>query len=87
MREDEIFVAFLHQPTKADTRPMPQARRNCIESLKPADVTSAVAPAVQEHLSASEVKDAIGFYESEVGRKYTQLIFDNFERPTELATS
>lgn len=85
MREDELFVALLHQRTKRDTRPMPKARRDCIESLRPTDVTSALVPAVQEHLSASEVKDAIGFYESEVGRKYTNLIFDNLERPTELA--
>jgi hypothetical protein len=85
MREDEFFLANLRQRMNTATRPASTVQRACIEALKPTDISSDMAVAVQEQLSAAEVKDAIEYYESDAGRKFTEIAFDNLERPIELA--
>jgi hypothetical protein len=85
MREDEFFLAHLRQRMNTETGPVSTVQRACIEALKPTDISSDMAVAVQEQLSAAEVKDAIEYYESEAGRKFTEIAFDNLERPVELA--
>jgi hypothetical protein len=44
-----------------------------------------MAVAVEEQLSAAEVKDALEFYESEAGRKFADMVVDNMEHPVDLA--
>lgn len=84
MREDEFFLVHFRQGMNAETRPVSKVQRACIEGLKPKDISSAMAVAVQEQLAAAEVKDAISFYKSEAGRKFTAITFDNIERPVGL---
>lgn len=84
MREDEYFLALLRQRMNSNSRPLEKAQRDGVESLKPADISGAMAVAVQEQLSAAEVKDAIAFYESEAGRRYVEIMFANIEHPIEL---
>jgi hypothetical protein len=85
MREDEFLLANVRHQMNTDTRPLSKVQRACMESLKPTDISSAMAVAVQEQLSAAEVKDAIEYYESEAGRKFTDIAFANIEQPIELA--
>lgn len=85
MREDEFFLANLRDGMNDDTRPVSNVQKACIEGLKPADVSGVMSVAVQDRLSAAEVKDAIEFFESAPGRKFTQLRLENVERPISLA--
>jgi hypothetical protein len=85
MREDELFLAHLRQQVSADTRPGLKAQQACIVGLKPTDISGAMAVAVEEQLSAAEVKDALEFYESEAGRKFADMVVDNMEHPVDLA--
>jgi hypothetical protein len=84
MREDEYLLTALRQRMSANSGALAGAQRECVESFKPADISGALAVAVQEQLSATEVKDAIAFYESDAGRRYIEIGFTFFERPVEL---
>jgi hypothetical protein len=84
MREDEYLLTVLRQRMNTNSRALDKAQRECVESFKPTDISGAMAVSVQEQLSAAEVKDAIAFYESDTGRKYTEIAFMNIERPVEV---
>ncbi len=84
MRDDEYLLASLRERVKEGGRPIPKAQRDCIDSIQPTDISAVVAVAIQEQLSAAEVKDAISFYESPAGRKYAETQMSNIERPVEL---
>jgi hypothetical protein len=84
MREDELAILSLRQRISQQRGPAAKGPATaCVEAIQPADITDTIAVSIEEGLSDVETVEAITFYRSEVGKKFTQLSFDSMERATE----
>jgi hypothetical protein len=81
MRDDEIMVLTFQQGLPAHQSRMSKRQAACIADLKPAQITDAFAAGISGQLTASEVTDALTFYESKAGQGFTQSIIDRFQLP------
>jgi hypothetical protein len=81
MRDDEIMVLTFQQGLPAHANRMSKRQAACIADIKPAQITDAFAAGISGQLTASEVADALTFYESKAGQGFTQSIIDRFQLP------
>jgi hypothetical protein len=80
-RDDEIMVLTFQQRLPAHENRMSKRQAACIAGIKPAQITDAFAAGISGQLTASEVADALTFYESKAGQGFTQSIVDRFRLP------
>jgi len=75
MREDELIVMALRNSVKSAMREnatngkVAERQAQCVDSFEYPSITDLVAVAIATNLSASEVHDAIRFYQAKVGKK------------------
>lgn len=75
MRADELLIAALHASLNGTTREWTKEQAACLSKVKYPLLTDAVAVSLAAKLTDAEVADAIGFYRSDAGRKFTEQTF------------
>jgi len=80
MREDETVLIAVRQGVAKD-----KAKTRCLARMPQASLASAIGSAIMLQMSAEEIDEAVRFYQSEAGRKATEIklgqVRDGIEDP------
>jgi hypothetical protein len=71
MREDERMLRLIREE-KAERARLSQEDLHCLDSLEYPEVTDIVARQISYNMTAAEVQDALGYFQSASGRKYVR---------------